>query len=208
MASALAERPTIEIPPLNSGDNLTVEEFDRRWDLHPEIKRAELINGIVYLELSVYPPHASNHSHANVWLGVYAAGHPGLSTYTDATVRFDDESVMQPDVLLRRMERGRSLEAKNGILGSPELAMEVSYSSAAYDLHQKFDAYERNGVGEYIVWQLHENRLDWFVLRNGRYERLAPDAEGIIESVQFPGLRLNVPMLLAGDIAGVLKALT
>ena len=29
------------IPPLNEGDRFTQAEFLRRWELHPEIKRAE-----------------------------------------------------------------------------------------------------------------------------------------------------------------------
>src|SRR5205807_626262 len=29
-----------EVPPLNPGDNMTREEFLRRWEMHPEIKRA------------------------------------------------------------------------------------------------------------------------------------------------------------------------
>ena len=209
MANALAERPAVETPPLCNGDNLTREEFERLWDLHPEIKHAELINGIVHLELSVSPEHATKHVVAVCWLGTYWAGRPGMEAGDNGTVRFADGNDMQPDAVLRRTEGagGRSFRSKVGIEGPPELAFEVSYTSASYDLHQKFDVYERNGVGEYIVWQLHENRLDWFVLRNGRYERHLPDGNGVIESVQFPGLRLNVPMLLAGDLAGVLRTL-
>ena len=31
-----------QIPPLAPGDNLSREEFLRRWEHHPEIKKAEL----------------------------------------------------------------------------------------------------------------------------------------------------------------------
>jgi hypothetical protein len=38
-------RPSI-IPPLQSGDQLTRAEFERRYDATPNIKKAELINGV------------------------------------------------------------------------------------------------------------------------------------------------------------------
>lgn len=48
------------------------------------------------------------------------------------------------------------------------LVAEIAASSAAYDLNDKLNAYCRNGVQEYIVWQTYENRLDWFYLKEGR----------------------------------------
>lgn len=89
----------------------------------------------------------------------------------------------------------------------PELIGEVADSSASYDLHEKLIAYQRNGVQEYVVWQLYENRLDWFHLVKGNYEPLPPDADGIIRSRVFPGLHLAVESLLAGDMAEVLAVL-
>jgi Uma2 family endonuclease len=62
-------------------------------------------------------------------------------------------------------------------------------------------------VPEYVVWQMREQRIDWFRLQDGRYVRVEPDARGVIESAAFPGLRLAVPKLLAGDNAGVLAEL-
>ena len=58
------------------------------------------------------------------------------------------------------------------------------------------------------MWRVLDNALDWFDLRDGDYVRRGPDEHGVIESRIFPGLRLNVPRLLAGDYAGVLAELT
>ena len=68
-------------------------------------------------------------------------------------------------------------------------------------------AYERNGVREYIVWRTRDRAIDYFVLRDGSYVRIEPDADGIVESEVFPGLRLSVKCLLDGDFAGALAAL-
>jgi Uma2 family endonuclease len=209
MATAAVEnRPGLDIPPLVNGDNLSREEFERLWEMHPEIKRAELIDGIVYLEMAVGPEHATKHSSVIGWLVVYAAGQAGVEVCDNATLQLADHDV-QPDAMLRRTgATAMSVRLETAISGPPEFVFEVAASSAGYDLHQKLRVYERNGVPEYVVWQLYENRIEWFELREGRYERRTPGADGIIESRQFPGLRLHVKKMLDGDLAGVLAPLT
>ncbi|MEB3825955.1 Uma2 family endonuclease, partial [Phormidium sp. CCY1219] len=51
------------------------------------------------------------------------------------------------------------------------------------------------GVQEYIVWQIYENKLDWFILQESRYVALEPDENGILRSQVFPGLWLSVEAL-------------
>jgi Uma2 family endonuclease len=82
--------------------------------------------------------------------------------------------------------------------------VEIASSSASYDLHDKLKVYRRNGVQEYIVWQMVEQKLDWFSLQGGEYIALQPDESGLIGSRIFPGLDLPVAALLAGDLATVL----
>ncbi|MFN0095149.1 MAG: Uma2 family endonuclease [Dehalococcoidia bacterium] len=199
MVAIVLDRPGAPtVPPLANGDNLTRDEFERRWALHPEIKHAERIDGIVYIELSVGREHGIAHSLVNGWLFTYASTRPGLELADNTTVRLGDND-LQPDLYLRRREpRDRH---------SPELVFEVAATSASSDLHQKFDVYERHGVAEYVVWRVFDAQLDWFGLRDGRYERREADADGVIESELFPGLRLHVASLLAGDVPALLAAL-
>jgi Uma2 family endonuclease len=84
------------------------------------------------------------------------------------------------------------------------LVAEVAASSASYDLHDKLDAYRRNGVQEYLVCRVLEGRIDWFVLRGGRYELIVPAEDGTLRSTVFPGLWLDPSALLRGDLAAVL----
>ena len=51
-------------------------------------------------------------------------------------------------------------------------------------------------------------RLEWFCLEDDDYRPQLPDAQGVLHSRVFPGLRLPVAPLLAGDTAKVLAALT
>ncbi|MGC8713934.1 MAG: hypothetical protein ACP5RH_16210, partial [Leptodesmis sp.] len=39
----------LSIPPLENGDRLTRLEFERRYTAMPDLKKAELIEGIVYM---------------------------------------------------------------------------------------------------------------------------------------------------------------
>jgi hypothetical protein len=48
--------------PLHSRDRLPRAEFERRYEAHPEIKKAELIEGVVYVSSPIrYAQHADPH---------------------------------------------------------------------------------------------------------------------------------------------------
>lgn len=42
-------RAGLSIPPLENGDRLIRPEFERRYNAMPDVKKAELIEGIVYM---------------------------------------------------------------------------------------------------------------------------------------------------------------
>ncbi len=142
------------------------------------------------------------------WLLTYDAATPGVSSYDNTTVRLDLDTEPQPDALLRIEEAcgGQSrISEDDYVEGPPELIVEVAHSSAAYDLHDKKRAYRRNGVQEYVVWQIEEERVDWFVLEEGAYISLSPDENGHVASRVFPGLVLDVGALLDADLSSVLS---
>jgi Uma2 family endonuclease len=196
------------LPTLESGDHLSREEFHRRYRERPDLKKAELVEGVVYVPSPVSAYHAEPDHVMAAWLVGYRVRHPGVHSAGNVTVQLDGRNEVQPDsVLWREIPGGPHLRSRGYLQGAPQLVVEVAASSASYDLHEKKQAYERNGVGEYIVWRVFDERLDWFRLVDGRFEAIEPDPSGIIASREFPGLRLHVAMLLAGDIAGVLAEL-
>ncbi|MGB3239438.1 MAG: Uma2 family endonuclease [Geitlerinemataceae cyanobacterium] len=201
----------VKLPPLESGDRLTRYEFEQRYQAMPHLKQAELIEGVVYV---ASPVRISNHGrpHAKIigWLLVYQAATPGVDLADNATVRLDADNEPQPDALLRiepEVGGNSRISEDDYIEGAPELIAEIAASSASYDLGDKLNAYRRNGVREYIVWQSYENKIDWFRLQEGRYVALEPDEEGIIRSEVFPGLWLSVAALRGGNLAEVLAVL-
>jgi Uma2 family endonuclease len=196
------------VPPLENGDRLTRAEFERRYEAMPDLKKAELIEGEVYVGSPVrHRQHGKPHSQLNGWLSVYMSGTPGVEAGDNGSIRLDLDNVPQPDAyLMIEPERGGQarISEDDYIEGAPELVAEIAASSVSYDLGRKLHAYRRNGVKEYIVWRVQDREVDWFVLREGRYEPLTPGADGVLRSEAFPGLWLDPAALLRGDLASVL----
>lgn len=198
-------------PPLENGDRLTRIEFERRYEAMPHVKKAELIEGVVYMPSPVrYQRHGRPHSLLNAWLVHYEGGTPGVATATDATTRLDMDNEPQPDgVLFIDPAYGGQVRISDDdyIEGAPDLAVEVAASNVSIALNAKLNVYRRTGVREYIVWRVLDKEIDWFILRDGRYDRLRPDAAGVYRSEIFPGLWLDTAALLRGDVAGMLAML-
>ena len=202
---------SVSTPRLENGDRLTRSEFERRYAATPEKFKAELIEGVVYVASPVrVRNHGRPHAYIMGWLIAYVAATPKVDIADNSTVRLDLDNEPQPDALLRIEPEvgGRSrITNDDYIEGAPELTVEIAASSASYDMNAKLNAYRRNGVQEYLVWQTYENQIAWFCLQEGEYIRLQPDATGMIRSRVFPGLWLAVDALLRGDLATVLAKL-
>ncbi|BCL36794.1 Uma2 family endonuclease [Nostoc sp. MS1] len=200
------------IPQLENGDKLTRYEFERRYNATPNIRKAELIEGIVYIAPNAvrFRSHAEPHGWITGWVGTYVAATPCVSSGVKTTVRLDWDNEFQPDIILLidQAAGGQAIISEDDYIeGAPELVVEIVASSVAIDLHAKKQAYRRNGVKEYIVWQVLEQKLTWFYLEQGEYLELEPDADGIIRSLIFPGLWLAVTELLAGNKQAVVNVL-
>ena len=201
----------VEVPPLEGGDRLTRAEFERRYEARPDLRKAELVEGVVYMP----PPvrlrlHGEPHSFLNAWLATYRARTPGLVVGDNSTVRLDLDNEPQPDVVLLidpALGGQARVSDDDYVEGAPELVAEVASSSASYDLGEKAKAYRRNGICEYVVWRVLDRQIDYFVLREGRYEPLAADADAIFRSEVFPGLWLDAEAMVRGDLSKVLQVL-
>lgn len=89
------------IPSLESGDRLTRPEFERRYNAMPNLKKAELIEGVVYVASPLrFEPHAETHGNLMIWLGNYKVATPGVRLGDNPTVRLDLDNEPQPDAIL------------------------------------------------------------------------------------------------------------
>jgi Uma2 family endonuclease len=197
------------VPELRAGDRLTRPEFERRYEAMSDVKKAELIEGVVYMPTPVSQDHSEPHFDLITWLGVYRSATPGVQGGDNATVRLDLENEPQPDAFLRIRPEfgGQSHDSDNYVGGPPELIAEVAASSASYDLHDKLRAYQRNGVLEYVVWRVWDRAIDWLSLREGRFEPLPLNAADHCQSGVFPGLWLDAAAMVQGNLAQVMAVL-
>jgi len=198
-------------PPLRDGDNLTSDEFMRRWEAMPDLKHAELIDGIVYMPSPVSSPHSRFHFVLAGWLSVYEDHTPGCEGGTEGTWLMGKREVPSPDTTLRILpaKGGQSRDEGRYTAGSPELIVEVAVSGRARDLGVKLKMYERMGVQEYLVAVTGQAKLIWHVLTPTGYQAVDADGDGVIRSRCFPGLWLDTAALWALDksrINAVLQA--
>jgi Uma2 family endonuclease len=201
MASAELRNQT---PPLETGDRLTRQEFERRYWAMPNVKKAELLEGVVYLPQprNSHILHGGPHFDLVGWLGIYASQTQGAHGSVATSLRLDLDNEVQPDALLRLDPQlgGQCHPTEDDFLeGPPELIAEVATSEVSYDLGVKRHVYRRNGVKEYVVWRVLDRNIDWYILREGRYDLLPSDANGILRSEVYPGLWLDQTALLRSD---------
>ena len=197
------------IPRLHNGDTLDSEEFMRRYHAMPDVNKAELIEGVVYMPSPVSAEyHGDLHADLLMWLGVYRAHTPNVRTSDNATIRFDRKNVPQPDAHLRIVNGGQSKMDQDGYVeGGPELVAEVAASSVSIDRNAKFRVYRDHGVREYVLWRVEDEEIDWFVLRDDQYVALSPGKDGFLRSEVFPGLWLDPAALVRFDALHVLEVL-
>ena len=212
------------VVPLRDGDRMDATEFLRRYVADPVVHSAELLQGVVHVTRwrevhdgnevilpSLTVSRGTCHAAITGCLGVYSAYTPGVQGSGPATTIFPSNiTCLEPDVMLRILpESGgaSTIGADDFVHGAPELLAEISFTSGGRDFGKKFDAYQADGVPEYLVWRTGEREIHWFALRRKKYVALQPHADGTLRSEVFPGLWLDVPALLAGDLAKVLATL-
>ena len=173
------------------------EEFLRVWDRLPDLKRAELIDGVVYVASPVSKDHASFQFLMGAWLSLYTWKTPACEMAGEGTWKMLD-SAPQPDVhlVIRPECGGQSGFDGTFTTGAPELAVEICVSSREYDFGPKLALYQRAGVREYITVETFSNRIVWRELVDGSYRAIEPELDGSLRSRMFPGLWLDVEAFL------------
>ena len=117
---------------------LSAVEFERRSRARPDLKKVELVEGVVRMPSAVrYAGHGRPHAAIVGWLFAYEAGTPGVQVVDNATLRLDADNELQPDAALLVDPRAGGqarISADDYVEGAPELVAEIAASSASYDL--------------------------------------------------------------------------
>jgi Uma2 family endonuclease len=188
---------SVSTPPLLEGDCLTSDEFIRRWEEIPDLKRAELIDGIVYMPSPVSLNHQNFELFLAAWLDSYATSTPGCCPGLEGTWLMGERQAPQPDIAMRILPEYGGQSRVEGLYaaGAPELIVEVAVSSRSRDFGAKKRLYERMGVREYLIVVPREREVAAFSWTPGGFVPVEADADGVFRSRYFSGLWLDTHAL-------------
>jgi len=172
---------------------MSSEEFLERWERMPALKQAELLEGMVYMASPIRIEHGYWDRRVSAWLSLFVDRVHGLGAATNTTVDLGERNVPQPDQIAYTKPEfgGRSTVVRGVFTGVPELAVEVSYSSADIDHTVKKAIYSAASVEEYVVFDLLARKVTWWRLADGSYKKIPRGADGVRRSHVFPGLWLD-----------------
>jgi Uma2 family endonuclease len=135
--------------------------------------RYEVLHGVLYMTPS--PDRWHQEASGAIFYHLYVAVHlAGLGKVYSGPfdVMLDSKNTFQPDILVVFNEHLDRI-AKDGVVGAPDLAVEIaSPSTARIDLSEKLYAYASAGVPEYWVVNPGSRTVEVFVLRHGIYNSL------------------------------------
>lgn len=158
----------------------------------PEDERWEIISGEAY---AMTPAPTIRHQEISLYISSMFAqffkGRECKPFYAPTDVVFDEQNVVQPDLLVV-CDKNKITESN--IKGAPDLIVEIlSPSTAVKDKREKKNLYERFGVREYVIVYPVEELVERLVLIDGHYSM--PEVFGwdeVLPLAIFPDLRLNL----------------
>ena len=161
--------------------------------------RYELLDGELLVTPTPVPRHQLAVARITSALLAHVDEHGGVALPAPLDVRFSDDTVFEPDVVVLAADHVDRLDDR-GVDGSPDLVVEVSSpSTRRTDLVRKRRVYEREGVGEFWFVDLEADQVQCY--------RLAPDgtygpptvvlADGRVASTVLPEFTLPATTALA-----------
>ncbi|MBW3590960.1 MAG: Uma2 family endonuclease [Actinobacteria bacterium] len=160
--------------------------------------RREIIDGELIVTVSPVPRHQKAVMNISGRLYGYRQTYGGEVYPAPLDVYFAEDSVVEPDVLFIRAEHLGQIGDKY-VSNAPDLVVEVSSpTTRRLELVRKRELYERFGVPEYWYVDLEAERVEQYVLTEGRYPPptiLYPDQ--VLESAQLIGFSIEAKEALA-----------
>jgi Uma2 family endonuclease len=152
------------------------------FNMLPEGTRCEVIDNTLYMS----PSPTSDHQDilGDIFYKIKQSviqNQNGKVFISPLDVYLDNEhSVVQPDILFVKSDNLHLIQ-KKGIVGSPDLVIEILSSNKEYDMGKKFELYEKNRVSEYIIIHPESKEVWHYVLQDGSYQAI-PSEKGILNS--------------------------
>ena len=164
----------------------------------PDDKRYEIIDGELYEMSSPSFRHQEILLNLTLIFGPYVRGNLlGVVLFAPLDVILANDSIVQPDLVFIAEARRRIIE-NHGIVGAPDLALEIlSPSTATHDRVRKADLYARYGVAEYWMLDPETETIQIRKLGDGGYGPAETYDSGIVSTSLMPGLEVRVDEVFA-----------
>jgi Uma2 family endonuclease len=160
----------------------------------PEGERYELIEG----DLIMTPSPATRHQRLSreieyEMLKFVKLNNLGEVFDAPCDVYFDDETIVQPDILYISKDRLNIIGERN-IQGAPDLVIEILSESSAYrDMVQKKKLYAKFGVREYWIVIPDEAQIEIYILKDNKFQPYKTcNREDTLESPLLEGFKLGL----------------
>lgn len=179
---------------------ITVQEFREMEFPENDPFTYELINGILMKKQAPTSKHQTAVTKILFAFEMVVQTHDkGFAFTSPIDVFFDNNNNTQPDVLFIKKERGFLIDPNNGIVGSPDIIVEViSPSSVKTDKKDKKEMYLKFGVKEFWLVDPLYQTLSLYILNIDQYElKQELFTEGKIESTVLPELNLDLKQVFA-----------
>ncbi len=144
------------------------------FELMPEGTFCQLVNDVLIMSPAPTPNHQSALGIIYEEISKFVRAQKlGKIFFSPIDVYLNDKNVFQPDIVLVSKDRAEIIDWKKGIMGAPDLIIEVlSKGNEKYDLTKKKTVYEVSGVKEYWVVDPTTKWCEGFILENKVYKSL------------------------------------
>jgi Uma2 family endonuclease len=180
-------------------DLVTVDDF---YSLVSDGQKADLIDGVIYMA----SPDSLRANEITLFVAsllrgfLDARGVGGKVVFSRYAFRLAEFSAPGPDVAYVRPERVGLVE-EGGMRGGPDIAVEVvSRESRHRDYDDKRRLYEEAGVPEYWIIDPIQQRVEFLVLEEGRYQLAPLEENRLFRSRALPGFWIDVDWLLSDPL--------
>ena len=146
------------IPPLKEGDRLTRAEFERRYMAMPDLKKAELIEGVVHVGFTGPTTISWTAALPSQFLALRVRGKSPRVSRSVTTAPYGSALITCPSQIaccsFSRNMVGRSALTMTGISKAlPTWSPRLPLAASALIWAKSLTLTDRNGVREYVVWR-------------------------------------------------------
>jgi hypothetical protein len=135
-------------------------------------------------------------------INAYQLGTPGLWSTIHTTIVLPDNTRIVPGiaVVIAFGKLHQCSKGEGGFFhGPPNLVIDTFPGDSMLDFAERCKLFRKNGVQEYIAWQVGMPRPRWLRLKDGDYMELDVAGSETIQSTALPGFMLNMPAVEKRD---------